>query len=370
MTDEVVALDVPQPVAFLTPDVFTMLERISNMMATATVAVPEHCRNKPGNCFAIVSRAHVWRMDPFALASKTFVVGSQIGYEAQAVGAAINSSGLLKDRLNFEWFGPWEKVIGRFETRTSRTKTNEHGEAQTYRAPAWRPADEEGLGVNVWATLKGEDEPRVLTVLLTQARVRNSTLWADDPKQQIGYLAEKKWGRLHTPEVLLGVRTRDELEEIEHGERNMGAADEVPRASALPVSRTESVKAKLRKPPTLAVVLKAIDDARDAAALRAAGDLAARLADEGEKAQARKHWQKRRDEAQTAAAPRNEPVEMTFAEVSESMNAAARNGDVDALGAAATMIGQVKSEQQQQELRTMFDDLMTKLDEAANGATS
>lgn len=69
------------------------------------------------------------------------------------------------------------------------------------------------MGVRVWATFVGEDTPRELTTLMTQARTRNSTLWADDPKQQIAYLALKKWARLYCPDVILGVYTREELDD-------------------------------------------------------------------------------------------------------------------------------------------------------------
>lgn len=79
-------------------------------------------------------------------------------------------------------------------------------------APDWTLEDEKGLGVRVWATMKGEDEPRVLTLLLSRAQVRNSTLWASDPKQQLAYLAVKRWSRLYCPEVILGVYSTDELD--------------------------------------------------------------------------------------------------------------------------------------------------------------
>ncbi len=64
-------------------------------------------------------------------------------------------------------------------------------------------------------TLKGEEEPRELELFLTQAQVRNSTLWASDPKQQLAYLAIKRWARLYTPDVIMGVYTPDELVSIQ-----------------------------------------------------------------------------------------------------------------------------------------------------------
>ncbi|MDR8290104.1 recombinase RecT, partial [Acinetobacter baumannii] len=69
------------------------------------------------------------------------------------------------------------------------------------------------LTVTVCATLKGESEPRTLTISMAQAGVRNSPLWEQDPRQQLTYLCVKRWARLHAPDVLLGVYTPDELEE-------------------------------------------------------------------------------------------------------------------------------------------------------------
>lgn len=128
------------------------------------------------------------------------------GYEAQLVNAVICTRGPLTGRSEYDWFGPLEKVIGKFEIR-------KNDKCKEYRVPGWRLADEEGIGVKIWATLRGEDKPRELTLLLSQARTRNSTLWADDPRQQLAYLAVKRWARLYCPEVILGVYTSDELEE-------------------------------------------------------------------------------------------------------------------------------------------------------------
>ncbi len=117
------------------------------------------------------------------------------------MNAVINTMAPARDRLHYEWFGPWENVIGRFTEKTS-SKGNK------YIAPDWTLQDESGCGVRVWATMKNEQEPRVLELLLSQAQVRNSTLWASDPRQQLAYLAVKRWARLHCPDVILGCTHR------------------------------------------------------------------------------------------------------------------------------------------------------------------
>lgn len=183
--------------------------RLADTMASGRCTVPTHLRSSPGDCLAIIMQSVQWRMNPFAVAQKTHLVNGILGYEAQLVNAVINTMAPTKDRIHYEWYGDWSKVIGKFEIKTS----NKDGKTSEYRVPGWKLDDEEGLGIRVWATLKGETEPRELELLLAQARTRNSPLWADDPRQQLAYLAVKRWSRLYTPDVILGVYTQDELEE-------------------------------------------------------------------------------------------------------------------------------------------------------------
>ncbi|EJJ4043418.1 recombinase RecT [Salmonella enterica] len=191
-------------------ELFNRLRTLSEVMANSGNFVPAHFRGKPDSCMAVVMQAARWGMDPFAVAQKTFIVGDSgvLGYEAQLVNAVVNSMAPTKDRIHFEWFGAWENIVGRFVEKTS-TKGNK------YIAPGWSLADEKGVGVRAFSTLKGESEPRELILMLSQAQVRNSTLWASDPRQQLAYLAVKRWARLYCPDVILGVYTPDELEERE-----------------------------------------------------------------------------------------------------------------------------------------------------------
>ena len=200
---------------------------LAEIMAKAVATVPRHLQRNPGDCLAVVMQATRWGMDPFAVAQKTHLVNGTLGYEAQLVNAVVQTMAPTKDRFNYEWFGEWNKVMGKFEERQSKKKTDEDtGKPLTYRVPAWKIEDEAGLGIRVWATMKGESIPRVLELLLVQCRVRNSPLWADDPRQQIAYLGVKRWTRLHCPDVLLGVYTPDELRE-NPGIKHMGDVEEM-----------------------------------------------------------------------------------------------------------------------------------------------
>lgn len=186
---------------------FDLAERYSNLMSGGVATLPKHLQGNKSDCFAVALQAIKWGMDPFSVAQKTHLINGVLGYEAQLVNAVIISSSKIVDRaFHLDFFGDWTRVIGKFKEVTGNA-------GKPYKVPAWTSKDEEGLGIRIWATLRGESEPRELELLLTQAQVRNSTLWASDPKQQLAYLAQKRWARLYCPDVILGVYTPDELEE-------------------------------------------------------------------------------------------------------------------------------------------------------------
>lgn len=209
--------------------------RLAEIMAKGRSTIPDHLKGSSADCAAVVMQAMQWQMNPFAVAQKTHLVNGTLGYEGQLVNAAIQSSGVTLDRFNYEWYGPWEKIIGKTKVMDAPAKgkygDKDYKKAYQYRVPDYDMKDEDGCGVRVWATLRAEREPRYLELLLVQASVRNSPLWATDPKQQLGYLAVKRWSRLYAPDVILGVYTPDELEEVNREMRDITPA---PAAAAAP----------------------------------------------------------------------------------------------------------------------------------------
>lgn len=174
--------------AIFSQEGMNQLVRFAELMSQSKATVPKHLEGKPADCLAVTMQAAQWGMNPFAVAQKTHVVNGTLGYEAQLVNAVVSSSSLLATRLNYRWSGDWSNVNGK-----------------TDKSP--------NLTVTVSAVLKGEAEPRELTISMAQAGVRNSPLWEQDPRQQLAYLCTKRWARLHAPDVLLGVYTPDELQE-------------------------------------------------------------------------------------------------------------------------------------------------------------
>lgn len=192
--------------------------RTAEIMASGKTTVPAHLRGSVGDCMAIVIQAAQWNMNPFSVAQKTHLVNGTLGYEAQLVNAVIITRAPIVGRPQFVWEGDWGKWAGKGDKN---------------------PA----LAVTVSAQFIGDDQPTALRVSMAQAGVRNSPNWETDPKQQLAYLAIKRWARLYCPDVLLGVYSADELEAPEP-------------ATAIPVAppttgstATARLKSRLAAPP-------------------------------------------------------------------------------------------------------------------------
>lgn len=177
---------------------------IAARMADAAGFVPKHLLGKPASCYAVVMRAIVWGLDPFAVANATYPVNDKIGFEGKLCHAILERSGAFDGRIKYEMIGDWSKVQGKFTMKES-AKKDENGFAKKYAARNWTDADEEGLGVKVIATIKGEVVPEVFTFMLKQAQPRNSTLWATDPVTQIKYLAIRRFANVVVPDIFMGV---------------------------------------------------------------------------------------------------------------------------------------------------------------------
>lgn len=338
---------------------FERLERVAEIMASGRANIPQHLRGSKGDCFAVVLQSMQWGMNPFAVAQKTHLVNGTLGYEAQLVAAVINTSGVVKDRFNFEWFGDWTKIVGKFKEVESRTKKDDNGHPKKYIVPAWQQTDEHGLGVRVRATLKGETQPRVLELLLTQARTRNSTLWTEDPKQQLAYLAQKRWARLHAPDVILGVYSPDEF--AEPGEKFMGPADEVkPEPTPYPAEQFEANLPKWRE-----VIQNNRKTADDLIAFTESRNPNTPMTEE-QKATLR-GIKPVKNAAATDVTPKGEVAApatdqapaITFAQVNDKLNTAT---DVDALNVAASLISQVADTQHQAELNAVYEQRLFALE--------
>lgn len=150
----------------------------SKLMAVSGQAVPKHLRGAPGACLAISLQALNWRMDPFAVANKSYMVNDRISYEAQLVQAVVEQRAPIKGRIKGE-------VSGEGSTRkwTLRCTSAEDGNEIIYEGPE-----------------------------IGKITTKNSPLWKADPDQQLWYYSVRAMCRRHFPDVLLGVYEKEEIE--------------------------------------------------------------------------------------------------------------------------------------------------------------
>jgi hypothetical protein len=175
--------------------------RLAEMMSTGRL-VPQHLQKSPGDCLMVVELAMRFRMSPFAVAQCTSVIQGKLMLEGKLVAAAINSSGVLEDRLSYDF-------AGANDTRS----------------------------VTVKGTMRGETSPREMTVTLKEAKTTNA-LWTKQPDQQLVYFGTRAWARRHAPEVMLGVYSPEEFDQQPHRDTFAGPTIEHAAPAAAPVRET------------------------------------------------------------------------------------------------------------------------------------
>lgn len=164
---------------------------LADVMAKASL-IPDHLRNKPGDCLLIVMQAQRWGMDAASVAQCTSVVHGKLCYEGKLVAAAMYAMGAIDGRLRYEFSGSGNnrsvKVIGR---------------------PRGSTADQTVEGnVENWKT--GNEQ------------------WKKQPDDMLVYRGTRQWARRYAPEALLGVYTPDELEEAPPAHDNRVVATVLP----------------------------------------------------------------------------------------------------------------------------------------------
>lgn len=181
----------------------------AKMMALADIGVPAHLRANPGACLRIALQADAWGFDPFSVADKSYAVGGRISYESQLVHAVVERRAPMDGRLRPSWEGSIEdgtrkcKIIGK---------------------------------------LIGEAEPFVWeSPMIKDIKTKNSPEWGANPDKQLFYHASRDWARIYVPDVLLGVYTRDEIENSNFGPDR--ARDVSDLASRLPASAEDGYDA-------------------------------------------------------------------------------------------------------------------------------
>lgn len=153
----------------------------AKIMALSKQMIRKDFRGNPEMCLAVCIQAHEWGLNPYAVASKAFIVNDMVSYESQLIHAVIETRAPLKGRLRSEFAG--------------------EGDERKCR---------------VYGTFNGETEPHeYVSPKFRNINPKNSPLWKSDPDQQQVYYSTRAWARRHCPDVIMGIYTPEEAQTID-----------------------------------------------------------------------------------------------------------------------------------------------------------
>lgn len=184
----------------LSEKLWQLFQDRAQALSQAKGFVPQHLAGQTQACFAVLLTAANWRMDPYMVAGGTYATpGGKIGFEGKLIHAVLEQTGKLDGGIEYKPYGDWDKVQGKFKLIDNRSGKGK------FPAPDWPQDAEKGLGIEIVAKLKGEKKARSFKMELRQAFPRNSTLWATDPRTQLGYLAIRRFASSQVPHLFFGV---------------------------------------------------------------------------------------------------------------------------------------------------------------------
>lgn len=164
-------------------EAFELVQREAKAYASSEL-VPKEFRNNIANCVIALNAARQCNANPLAVMQNLYIVHGKPSWSSSFIVAAINS-------------------CGRFSALNYRLE----GEGKTLSCVAFATEKETG---NVL------ESPKV-TMAMAEAEgwiSKNGSKWKTMPELMIRYRAATFFGRLYAPEILMGMHTVDEVEDI------------------------------------------------------------------------------------------------------------------------------------------------------------
>lgn len=151
--------------------------------------VPDHYRNKPGNCAIAFQLAKRMKIDPMTMMQQSYIVHGRPGIQAKLYIALLNTSDRLSGRL---WYEVERDKAGAIASCIACAKD---ADGVVHKGAAITPA-----------MVKAEGWDR--------ARKDQPSKWTTIPEQMYRYRAASFLGNSDFPDVTLGLATVEELEDV------------------------------------------------------------------------------------------------------------------------------------------------------------
>lgn len=167
--------------AWLAGGTFDQLTQLATKFAQSQL-VPQHFRGKPHDCFIAMQLAHRMQVDPFLVLQNLNVLHGKPSWSATFTIALMNERGPFAEKVRFKSEG-----TGRSLKVTAMAKLKETGEVAEAFA-SMDMAEKEGWTKN--------------------------TKYQTMPEQMLTYRAGTFLARKYCPEILMGMQTVDEIEDV------------------------------------------------------------------------------------------------------------------------------------------------------------
>lgn len=185
------SIQTPGALAYLLDTrLFEHLWRVATMYARSSM-VPDQFRGKTDDCFVAVQLAMRMGCDPFMLMQNMYVVHGRPGIEAKLAIALANERGPFRDRIKFIF-------TGEGKSRACQAYAHDRQTGERLSATVtWQMVEAEG-----W----NKDKP-------TKGNGIVKSKWNTLPDLMFVYRSAMFLIRMYCPEVLMGMESRDELED-------------------------------------------------------------------------------------------------------------------------------------------------------------
>jgi hypothetical protein len=158
---------------------FEHAQRVANVFA-ASQLVPAHLRGKVADCVIAMNIAERLGEDPLTVMQSIYIVGGKAGWSSSYMIARINRSGLIKGRITWD-----VKGAGKDLEVTAKATLADTGEVVTATAS--------------------------MQMAIAEDWIKNKK-YSSMPEQMLRFRSAAMMQRLYFPEVMLGMRTAEEIE--------------------------------------------------------------------------------------------------------------------------------------------------------------
>ena len=216
------------------PKTMAQLQRLARMYAESGL-VPDHYKNNVAGCAIGIQMALRMHVDILTFLQCSFVHKGKIGIEAKLAMARLNTSGKIKGRVTY------------------RIDRDETGKIKSCTAMATDADSNEQFSQTVdWKMVEGEG--------WHQANGSQKSKWLTLPDLMFQYRSGIFLARVHYPDVLLGMYTIDELEDMARTGESSAPAPAAPSGALAELSERMGASLKPKKPTTTKAPEKTQDD--------------------------------------------------------------------------------------------------------------